>query len=331
MLNVKNITNFLDTVAPPRLACAGDRIGLQIGDPSAPVQRILVTLDVTPEVIRKAVSKKVQLIISHHPLIFNPLEKIDFQHPLGAMIQILIKRDIAVFILHTNLDIAEGGVNDVLAEQYGLTPSKCEPLEVTQREPLYKLTVFVPGDYLESVRQAMGDAGAGHIGNYSHCTFATAGEGTFLGLEGTSPFIGKTGVLERVHEKRVETIVPETKLEAVLSAMRTAHPYEEVAYDVYALHQTGKAYGLGRVGVTKKGERIAVCCGSGGKWMAKASAMGAKRYVVGEAGYHDLLEARARGLTVDVLGHKESEQGIVPVLVAKIKKAFPRLANVSTQ
>ncbi|MFC1478687.1 Nif3-like dinuclear metal center hexameric protein [Candidatus Margulisiibacteriota bacterium] len=321
-MKLKALINFLNKVAPPHMACSWDKIGLQVGNKDAEVNKVLVALDITEKTVKKAVKQKADVIVSHHPLIYNPLEKLDFSKPQGKLLKLLIENNIAAFVMHTNLDAADGGVNDVLAEQYGLDPQRCKILEPTYKEPLYKLSVFIPEKDLDKVRIAIGNAGAGHIGNYSHCTFSAPGEGTFLGLEGTKPYIGKPGKLEKADEKRLETIVPASLLDKVVSEMLKAHPYEEVAYDVFLLKQSGKTYGLGRVGKTAEGKTIAVCSGGGGKLIAKAAEMGAGRYIVGEAGYHDLLEAEALGLKVEVLGHFESENIIVPVLAKKIKEKY---------
>lgn len=321
-MKLKALIAFLNKVAPPQLACPWDKIGLQLGDKEAEISKVLVALDVTDEIIQKAIEQDANVIVCHHPFINEPLERIDFSKPQGRMLRFLIQHNIAVFVMHTNLDAAEGGVNDVLAKLHGLDPAGCKIIETTYKEPLFKLSVFVPVDHLDKVRQALGDAGAGHIGNYSHCSFSTEGEGTFLGLEGTTPFIGETGKLEKANEKRLETIVPETLLDKVIATMLKVHPYEEVAYDVYPLKQIGKSYGLGRIGKTKDGEMLAINSGSGGKLVRKAAELGATRYVVGECRYHDLLEAKALGLQVDVLGHYETEVIIVPVLVEMIRGQY---------
>ncbi|MFH1429529.1 MAG: Nif3-like dinuclear metal center hexameric protein [Candidatus Margulisiibacteriota bacterium] len=327
-MKLKALIGFLNKVAPPHLACPWDKIGLQVGDKETEVNKVLVALDVTEKTVRKAVKQQADVIVAHHPLIFNTLDKLDFSKPQGKLLKLLIENNIAVYVMHTNLDAAAGGVNDVLAQEYGLDPASCKVLEPTYKEPLYKLSVFVPETKLDTVRKAICDAGAGFIGNYSHCTFSSPGEGTFLGLEGTNPYIGEACKLEKADERRLETIVPASILDSVVSVMINAHPYEEVAYDIYLLKQSGKTYGLGRIGKTAEGKTLAVCSGAGGKLIAKAAEMGAGRYIVGEAGYHDLLEAEALGIKVEVIGHFESENIIVPILAKKIKEQYGKELEV---
>lgn len=321
-MKLKALIAFLNKVAPPELACPWDKIGLQVGDKEAELKSVLVALDITDDTIDFAVSNNVDVIVCHHPFIYDPLTKIDLSTPQGRMLKSLIQNNVAAFVMHTNLDATEGGVNDVLARQHGLDPQNCKIIEPTYKEPLYKLSVFVPEAQHAQVRQALGDAGAGYIGNYSHCSFSIEGEGTFLGHEGATPFLGEAGNLEQVCEKRIETIVPESLIDKVVAGMLKAHPYEEVAYDLYPLKQTGKSYGLGRIGKTAAGELLAVSSGSGGKLVRKAAEMGATRYVVGECNYHDLLTAKALGLQVDVLGHYETEVIIVPVLANLIRQKY---------
>ena len=327
-MKLKSLISYLNKLAPPHLAYHWDKIGLQVGDKNSSIEKVLVSLDITAEVIQKAIEQNVSAIVSHHPLIFDPLTSIDFSKPQGRMIKFLIEHNIAVFVMHTNLDVAPGGVNDVLAAQHGLDPTLCKCLEVTYKEPLYKLAVYIPEDHLDLVRQSIGDAGAGHIGSYSHCSFAIAGEGTFLGEEGTSPFIGEAGSLEKASERRLETILPASILDSVISEMIKSHPYEEVAYDVYELKQTGPTYGIGRIGKTINGEKLAVCSGSGGKLVQTVSALGAERYICGEAGYHDILEAESLGLKIEVHGHYETENIIVPVIQENLKIQYPELTII---
>ncbi|MGI6686592.1 MAG: Nif3-like dinuclear metal center hexameric protein [Bacillota bacterium] len=245
-LTVEAIIKEMEELAPSSLAEEWDNIGLMVGDLSQTVERVLVSLDVDERVIDEAISQKVNLIISHHPLFFNPIKNILFHEPLGKVVRKLIKHDIALFSAHTNLDIAPGGINDFLAEILDL--NDVEILAETKEEELYKFVVFVPKDYLDQVRNSLCEAGAGHIGEYSHCTFSSLGEGTFLPLAGTKPFIGAEGLLEKTAEYRLETIVPKHKLNSVLQAMLKSHPYEEAAFDILHTKLEGKKYGLGRIG-----------------------------------------------------------------------------------
>lgn len=244
------------------------------------------------------------------------------------------------------MDVAPGGVNDVIAERIGLQDT--EILDVTYREALHKLAVYVPTTHLEAVRQAIGEAGAGAIGDYSHCTFSTTGVGTFLPGDSTTPFIGSHGVLERVEEARLETIVPESRLSQVLAAMLDAHPYEEVAYDVYRVEQPGQAYGIGRIGnlpqrmplsvfaehirdtfgmrhIRYAGdrdllvERVAVLGGSGSRWAAQSHAKGAQVLVTADVGHHEAGDAWQDGLAIVDATHAALEQPVCAVLADRLR------------
>lgn len=346
-VTVKEIANIVEKIASPDLAAEWDNIGLQVGDFTAPVHRIMVTLDVTEEVVDEAIELGIDLIVSHHPLIFRPLNHIRFNQPLGKMIIKLIRHNISLYVAHTNLDSAAGGVNDTLAEKLGLMNTKV----ITQApgEKLFKLVVFVPESHLDAVRNALSEAGAGWIGNYSHCTFSTDGTGTFLPRENTNPFIGTQGKLEQVAEVRLETIVPQSKIVNVLSAMKKNHPYEEVAYDLYPLANQEEKHGLGRVGhlttpmplkeflpqiklslgvntlkVTGNLETeistVAVCGGAGASLMHKAKSQGVQCFVTSDIKYHEAQEADHLGLAVVDAGHFFTEQVIVPVIVSRLSQ-----------
>ena len=245
-VNGHEVIQLFEQFSPKAYAMDGDKIGLQIGALNQPVQNVLIALDVTEEVVDEAIAKGAQIIIAHHPPIFRPLQKIATDTSAGRMIAKLIKNDIAVYAAHTNLDVATGGVNDLLAEALRL--EKPEVLVPTFEDPLKKLVVFVPEENAEELRQALGNAGAGAIGNYSHCSFSGEGLGRFLPGEDTNPHIGESGKLEAVNEIRIETIFPQSIEKKVIQAMIKGHPYEEVAYDVYSLENKGKQLGLGRIG-----------------------------------------------------------------------------------
>ncbi len=248
---LKEIIKQMETFAPSHLAEEWDNVGLTIGNKNNQIKKILVALDVIPEVIEEAIQIGANLIVTHHPMIlFQKIKNIQADTALGKKIYALIQNNISAYCAHTNLDIAFGGTNDVLAKIAGLENIKI--LQETSHEDLKKIVVYVPQGYEENVQQAMCDAGAGFIGNYSHCSFAAEGIGTFLPLEGTNPFLGKQNTLERTKEVRLETIVPQSFCSVVLEAMKKAHPYEEPAYDVYTVEQKGKCYGIGRIGILKE-------------------------------------------------------------------------------
>lgn len=324
------LISWMEAFANPKLAMENDRIGLQIGSADVEVKGILVTLDVTEAVVDEAIAKGANWIIGHHAIIYQPLKQIRTDSPAGRLLQKCIKHDIQVYIAHTNLDAAEDGVNDVLAEKLGL--QGCRTLISYKQDRLKKLVVFVPETHVTEVEQSLGNAGAGWIGNYSNCTFQTVGTGTFLPHNGTNPFIGEKGKLERVAEVRLETVIPESKQTAILAAMLEAHPYEEVAYDLYPLDLPGKPIGLGKIGIlpermtlktfvdyvkkayhvmqlryvgdpAKQIEKVALLGGSGSRFMSDAAAQGADVYLTGDIDFHTAQDALAVGIALVDPGH----------------------------
>lgn len=332
------ICRAVEALAPKHLAEEWDNSGIQVGDINGEVDRLLVSLDVTPEIIRQAKERKVQMIVAHHPLIFRPLKSLQTNTVLGSMIVEAVKSDIVIYAAHTNLDSARAGVNQVLADKLGL--QQAEILDAVYQEKLMKIVVFVPAGSEEAVHMAMSEAGAGWIGKYSHCSFQMRGTGTFMPGDNTNPYIGRQGVLEKVDEFRLETVVREKQLQQVLAAMIKAHPYEEVAYDFYELVNPGEKLGLGRVGglpeqvavaalaqqvkdilgcstvkvagdTGKKVIRAAVCGGSGAGFIQAAAAAGADVFITGDVKYHEAQEAAALGMAIIDAGHFATEHVIV--------------------
>lgn len=329
-VNGYQIIELFEQFSPKHLAMEGDPVGLQIGRLNQPVERVLIALDVLEEVVDEAIEKNVKLIIAHHPVIYRPLKTLHTDQPSGRMIAKLIQHDIAVYVAHTNLDITEGGVNDLLAEKLELTDTYV--LVPTTEDKLRKIVVFTPEEHAEGVRQAMTDAGAGNLGDYHHCTFSSAGTGRFVPGKDASPFIGDRNKPEEVKEVRIETIVFESVQKAVIKAMIKAHPYEEVAYDVFEEATEGKQLGLGRIGLLQQPmtldafiqfvkekfdvpgvrfvgdpaaliKKVAVLGGTGNKYMTAAKFSGADVYVTGDVDYHIAHDARVLGLTIVDPGH----------------------------
>ena len=330
--------------SPKKLAMDGDKIGLQIGTLNKPVAKVMVALDVLEEVVEEAISKNVDLIIAHHPIIYRPLRKIDTNQPAGRIVEKLIKHDIAVYVAHTNLDVTKGGVNDWIAEALQLQNTKV--LAPTYEVALKKLAVFVPKEAEQKVREALGNAGAGHIGDYSHCSFTTEGLGTFLPREGTNPYIGHVGQIERVEEVKIETVFTADIEKRVITAMIKAHPYEEVAYDIYPLDNAAESLGLGRIGELPQEmtleafakfvkeafdvrgvrvvgnlkdtvKKVAVLGGDGNKYFMSAKFAGADVYVTGDMYYHTAHDAMMAGLNIVDPGHnieKVMKSGVTNVL-----------------
>jgi dinuclear metal center YbgI/SA1388 family protein len=341
--NGHEIIGLFEKFSPKNLAMEGDKIGLQIGRLNKKVERVMIALDVLENVIDEAIEKNVGLIIAHHPPIFRPLKNIMTDTVPGRMIEKLIKHDIAVYAAHTNLDVAKGGVNDWLAEALGLEAA--EVLVPTFDTKLKKLVVFVPESHGDVVREALGRAGAGFIGNYSHCSFSGSGTGRFMPGTDTHPYIGKAGQLEAVDEVRIETIVPEALVKKAVSAMIKVHPYEEVAYDLFPLDNKGEVLGLGRIGkvpemtlgefavkvksalevervrvvgdLNDKVSKVAVLGGDGNKYFSQAKFKGADVYVTGDIYYHTAHDAMMQGLNIIDPGHnveKVMKKGLTKTL-----------------
>ena len=349
MVTMKEIAHAIESQAPLQLQESWDNCGLQVGSMSSTVQRVLTALDVTPEVVAEAIEQQVDAIVTHHPMIFKGIKSINTDTMQGKMIRDLLCHAINVYSAHTNLDVAEGGLNDEVARRLGL--QDIQGLEETGRDVAYKVAVYVPITHSEQLRQAMGDAGAGHIGAYSHCSFSVAGEGRFLPLEGTNPFIGQVGAIETVPEERVETVVPKKLLGQVLAAMKEVHPYEEIAYDIVALENAYEAHYIGRIGNLSQPlsieefkevlqsvfphsqlrwggakpssiQRIGLCTGSGAEFIKVAAKQKADVYITGDVKYHDMQLAKELGITVVDAGHYGTEYMSQSLLKQMIEKSI---------
>ncbi|WP_042355026.1 Nif3-like dinuclear metal center hexameric protein [Bacillus rubiinfantis] len=348
--NGYEIIGLLEQFAPKTLAMEGDKIGLQIGRLNKKVTRVMVALDVLENVIDEAIENEVQLVIAHHPPIFRPLKNILTDTVQGRIMEKLLKHEIAVYAAHTNLDVAKGGVNDWLANALGL--EETEVLVPTYETELKKLVVFVPMSHANEIRRVLGEAGAGFIGGYSHCSFSAEGIGRFMPGQGTNPFIGQTGQLEAVDEVRIETVVPVPLLRKTVSQMMKAHPYEEVAYDIYPLDIKGELLGLGRIGklpemslkefaekvkanleveavrvvgdLSARVKKVAILGGDGNKYFQQAKFKGADVYVTGDIYYHTAHDAMMQGLNIVDPGHnveKVMKQGLTTTLQDMCREA----------
>jgi len=355
IVRAKDIITLMEEEYPLHLAESWDNSGLQIGSSDKKVGRILIALDLDSFVLKQAVEKQVDMIITHHPLFFKPMKNINYASPLGRMIKALVSADITVYSAHTNLDAAERGLNQALAEKLGLID--IEPLYPASRESLFKLVVYVPATHLEDVRIAICTAGAGYIGNYADCSFRVRGTGTFRPGQDTNPFIGKTGQLEEVDEFRLETIIYERDLKQVLNSMHQAHPYEEVAYDLYRLENEGRMFSPGRKGclvqkislqdyalrikdllgvkslrivgdLNSSVKNVAVISGSGASLMNRVITQNIDLLVTGDLKYHEAKDAEAAGLKVIDAGHQGTEAMVVPLLIDYLN---PKLASRNLQ
>lgn len=355
---VQQIASFIEELAPLSLALPGDPVGLQVGHPGTEVRNVLVALELDEAVLAEAVAGKAGLIVTHHPLLFEPLRNVDESEPRSALVAEAIRRQLAVYSAHTNLDIAPRGVNHVLAERIGLAEKGRRVLQVTGHEPLLKLVLYIPAGHEEELLESLAAAGAGSSGRYSHSSFQVAGTGTFKPLEGSTPFTGRRGRLEKVEEIRMETILPVSCRRAVIRALLKAHPYEEPAYDLFPLALEGAPLGLGLIGSLEKPQtlpriaehcrdrlgqaavrcwappdrkfsRIALCGGSGGSLIDDAVTGGAEIFISGDFRYHDLEKARAWGLGLIDAGHSGTERPVVDYLVAYLRSSL-REAGLET-
>lgn len=336
---IRDIARLVETWAPPAVAWEKDNVGLNIGDPRRRVNRILVTLDTTPAVVSEAVRLRADLIVSHHPLIFRPLRSIDGRTRDGKMLLTLAEKKIGLYAAHTNFDFTTGGVSFTLAGRLGLKDvTLLSPSAGTDR----KITVFVPQRDADRVMRAMSAAGAGVIGRYSMCSFRTVGTGTFLAGDGARPAVGRKGGLERVDEARLEMELPEWKTREVLDAMKSAHPYEEVAYDLHDILNDSRQYGMGAIGDLPRSSglsaflgtvrrrlrargirysgpsgtrirRVAVCGGSGSELLRVAIGRGADAFVTADVRYHTFQEHESKIVLIDA-GHFETERPAVKIL-----------------
>ena len=353
-MKIKDIAETVEKIAPLQLAQEWDNVGLLIGSSRQDVKNILLTIDVTKAVVIEAKRLRTDLIVSYHPVIWEGLKKITADGPSGIVYE-LIRSGVAVFSIHTALDSAIGGVNDGLAEIIGIADGKPIGDYVdTGFGDSYKLVVFVPINAVAKVSNAIFAAGAGKIGNYSHCGFQAEGTGTFLPLEGARPAIGKRGKLEKVPEVRFETIVPAGKLDACIAAMKKAHPYEMPAFDCIKLYNPQGKLGLGRIGKPAKPMRIeeiiskikrhtgaqavgiigdarklvktaAVCAGSCGELINSVIAAKADLYVTGEIKHHQGLAAQEAGLVCICLSHTVSERFMLKKLAKQLQKQLPQV------
>lgn len=253
---VADVIAVLEAAYPPSLAQDWDAVGLVCGDPDEPVDRVLVAVDAVAETVAEAVEAGAQLLVAHHPLLLRGVHGVGADTPKGALVHRLVRTGTALFTAHTNADSADPGVSDALAAALGLDVQG--PLVQAPSPPLDKIITFIPtGPAISVVHEALAEAGAGRIGDYSHCSFATAGTGQFRPLEGAHPTIGEVGRLERVPETKLEMVLPRSRRAAVVAALRAAHPYEEPAFDLLELGDVPSMRGLGRIGTLPEPEPLA--------------------------------------------------------------------------
>jgi len=315
-----DIIDVLDAAYPPHLAQSWDSVGLVCGDPAESVTSVTVAVDATAETVARVPDGG--LLLAHHPLLLRGVDSVSADSAKGALIHSMIRTGRSLFTAHTNADSAAPGVSDALASALGLRVR--DVLDPAPSGPvLDKWVVFVPAADAEAVRSAMFAAGAGHLGDYSHCSWSSVGTGQFLPHDGASPAIGTVGTVEYVEEQRVEMVAPASRRSAVLAGLRAGHPYEEPAFDILALQNPAGGVGLGRIaelpepeplsafvarvrkalpptswGVRASGNpaapvsRVAVCGGAGDSLLSTVAAAGVQAYVTADLRHHPADEHR---------------------------------------
>ncbi|MFA5785484.1 MAG: Nif3-like dinuclear metal center hexameric protein [Actinomycetota bacterium] len=343
--SVADWTNLVHRLFPPETAASWDRVGLQVGDPSAPVSTVTVCLDATIATLEEARAAGAGLVVSHHPLIFRPLQAVRTDEPVGGLVAKALASRVALLACHTNFDADPRSTSYPVAKLLGLR--ECRPLEAAAEPAEVKLVTFCPLEATERVLEALAGAGAGVIGDYTRCSFRVRGTGTFVPGAGARPAIGEREVLNAVEEDRLEVVVPAAAAPRALAALRAVHPYEEVAVDVYPLSPHG-VRGFGTVGdlpaplalgelagLVREGlpspllrfagdeartvRRVAVCGGGGGEYVAAASAAGAQCLISGDLSHHAATEAMARGLALIDAGHAATEAAALPALAERLR------------
>lgn len=351
MPKIKDIITLLENLAPLAWQESYDNAGLQTGNPQAEATGALITLDCTLEIVEEALARNCNLIIAHHPVIFKPLRKLTGSNLVEQTIIKAIQNNVAIYASHTNLDSVIGGVNSKIAQKLGLQNVK---ILDQKKEALIKLVTFAPKENTEAVLKAMHAAGAGQIGAYKDCSYHTSGEGRFLPTENTDPHIGQPGKPEKVTEDRIEVLVPAPLQSRVVDALVAAHPYEEVAYDLYPLKNAYQEVGTGMIGElleamdfaaflthlkttmeipglkhTKRGpekiKKVALCGGAGSFLIDKARQSGAQAFVTADLKYHEYFSAENQMHLCD-LGHYESEVFTKEIFYDLILQKFPNFA-----
>lgn len=353
---VSDVVKVLEGFAPLQYQESYDNCGLQIGRLSDPVTATLLTLDVTEQVVDEALVLGANFILSHHPLIFGGVKSLTGKTDAERAIIKAIQNNISIYASHTCIDNHFRGVSYKMAEKLGLT--NIQPLQA-QAGQLFKLVTFIPTDYLETVRTAIFEAGAGHIGDYDCCSYSVSGEGTFRASENANPFVGEKGTLHTEPEKRFETIFPKHLEKKVIQALLKAHPYEEVAFDIYPVTNKNPLSGAGAIGevqslmeeetflekikevfaapcvrhtrlLGKPIKKVAMCGGSGSFMLSGAMAQNADIFISADFKYHQFMDAENKIIIADI-GHYESEQYILEVFYELLSKNFSKFANYFTK
>ncbi len=355
-MQIAQIISFLESTAPPSLQEHYDNAGLITGNTNWDCRGIICSLDATEEVVEEAIAKNCNLIVAHHPIVFGGLKKINGKNYVERAIITAIKNDIAIYAIHTNLDNVIHGVNGKMAVMIGLHNVS---ILLTKDNTLKKLFTFVPADQTEKVRNAIFESGGGQIGNYNECSFNAEGTGTFKAGKGADPYVGNIGERHYEKEVKVEVIIPANLEGKIVAAMKAAHPYEEVAYDVVGLSNKHPQVGSGIIGEfeqpmketeflahlkkvfnlsiirhtelkNKPIKKVAICGGAGSFLISNALRAGAEAYVTADVKYHEFFDANGKMILADI-GHYESEQFTIELLQEILERKFPTFAVLKTE
>ena len=355
MYQCSDFIKILEAIAPPAYQEPYDNCGLLTGDKSGKITGVLCTLDVTENLIEEAIENNCNLVVAHHPLIFGGIKHLRPDNYVSKTLIKAIKNDISIYAIHTNLDNMLQGVSGKMAEKLGLKNLK---ILSEKKGTLAKLQTFVPQSHIEAVKNALFSAGAGKIGNYEECSFSTTGKGSFKPLEGSQPFVGEKNSRHIEEEIKIEVIFPSITQNQLVAALKKAHPYEEVAYDIIPLENNHPQIGSGVIGELEnpmeeeeflqylsktfkinglryaegagRVKRIAMCGGSGSFLIKKALAAGADAYVTSDIKYHEYFDGEGRLLICDI-GHFESEQFTIDLLYDILVEKFPNFAILKSR
>ncbi len=355
-MKIREIIGYLESLAPPRYQESYDNSGLIVGDPNREVSRALVCLDSIESVIDEAIEKGCGLVIAHHPIVFKGLKRLNGKNYVERVVIKAIKHDIAIYAIHTNLDNVAHGVNKKFADRLGLQNQR---ILSPKSGLLKKLYTYCPVEKAADVRAALFEVGAGQIGKYDHCSFNTAGKGTFRAGQAADPYVGEKGKEHSEQEEKIEVIFESPKQSAVLRTLIAAHPYEEVAYDIVGLENQHHQVGSGMIGSLPEGlseqaffellldrmgascikhtalldkdiSTVALCGGTGSFLLPKAKSAGADVFVTADYKYHEFFDAEDQIIIADI-GHFESEQFTMELLQELLREKFSTFAVLLTE
>jgi dinuclear metal center YbgI/SA1388 family protein len=352
---ISDIINYLEEIAPSGLQESYDNSGLLVGEKETALTGILVSLDCIEATIHEAIAQNCNLIVAHHPIVFSGLKRFNNANYVQRTVQLAIKNDVAIYAIHTNLDnVYAQGVNGKIAERLGLLETR---ILVPRTNDLVKLVTYSPIENAENIREALFKSGAGNMGRYSECSFSTMGNGTFKAGIGANPYIGKIGARHTENEEKIEVILHKNQVKKLLEELKVAHPYEEVAYEMYALLNSDQNIGSGMIGelpdelsikdfleylklsmnlevikytnYSKSVKKIAICGGSGAFLLPDAKSSGADVYVTSDFKYHEFFDAEASIMICDI-GHYESEKFTIDLLYDILREKFTTFAVLKT-